>query len=379
MTEEEKPLTREDVLKMIEEHGGTAEGLDLSRRNLRGIDLSSPEEGPCLDLHGIVLKDANLQNADLCRTNFQKAIFDDANLQQAKIWDAKLQKAHLSSANLQEAQLYDAKLQGAFLIAAKLQKAELFLAKLDHAFLIAANLQDAKLYAASLQHAFLSAANLQKADLSGANLQCTDFSLANLQEANLRGAKLSKATLYGAKISPETRLENVDWGADYILGDEQEVEQEKDKDKKREQLRQAESVYRILKQWHTQAGMYDIAGEFYFREMTVRRKTTNWRPNPLPRAWSKFLAVLCGYGEKPLRVVASAAVVVFGLAGIYSVSALTFPSSLYHSVVSFTALGYGLGVSNVDGWVKALGAAEAFMGVFMMALFLITFVRKMTR
>jgi hypothetical protein len=77
--------------------------------------------------------------------------------------------------------------------------------------------------------------------------------------------------------------------------------------------------------------------------------------------------------------VASAAVVVFGLAGIYSASALTFPSALYHSAVSFTALGYGLGASNVDGWVKGVGAAESFIGIFMMALFLITFVRKMTR
>ena len=39
MTEEEKPLTREDMLRLIEEHGGP-EGLDLSGRNLRGIDLS---------------------------------------------------------------------------------------------------------------------------------------------------------------------------------------------------------------------------------------------------------------------------------------------------------------------------------------------------
>jgi hypothetical protein len=53
--------------------------------------------------------------------------------------------------------------------------------------------------------------------------------------------------------------------------------------------------------------------------------------------------------------------------------------SLYYSAVSFTALGYGQWAPEPTGWVKGLGAFEAFIGVFMMALFLITFVRKMIR
>jgi len=287
MTQEEKPLTREEVLKMIEEHGGP-EGLNLSLRNLSGIDL-------CGDIN----------------------------------------------------QLLD--LQGIMFVAAKLQ-------------------------GANLNHANLRGAILAQAELQGAS-----FLYSDLQGADFRDAVLHKVWLYGAKISQETRLDNVDWSAKYILREEEGALKGIEK-YKGIRLGQALDVYRTLKQWHTQAGMYDIAGHFYFREMTVKRKVLKWWPNPLPRAWSKFLAVICGYGERPLRVVASAAVVVFGIAlGIYTASALTFPSSLYHSVVSFTALGYGLGVSNVDGWVKAVGAAEAFMGVFMMALFLITFVRKMTR
>jgi hypothetical protein len=316
MTEEEKPLTREEVLKMIEEHGGP-EGLDLSGRNLTGIDLS---------------------------------------------------EIHLSGANLQEAHLSRANLEGAELVGTNLQGAWLSLARLERANIASANLQGAS----------INETNLENANLAGANLQNAKLRMANLRGSRLLQANLQGAVLWNADFTGAT-LDDIKWSPKYIVGDEEELEEEAHKHMKCYLLGYVASVYRTLKRCHNEQGLYNLAGEFYFREMTVKRKALQWWPNPLPRAWSKFIAVLCGYGERPLRVVASAAVVVFGLAGIYSASALTFPSSLYHSVVSFTALGYGLGVSNVDGWVKAVGAAEAFIGVFMMALFLITFVRKMTR
>lgn len=351
MTEKEKPLTREDVLKMIEEHGGP-EGLDLSGRNLEDIDLSELYLGS-IDLH----------SATLTRANLVKTILASANL------------------------------IGANLIAASLIGAELLFCRMQEADLFEANLQAAKIHRSSLQGADLRDANLEGALFSETNLQGANLGYTNLPGANLGTSKLSKAYLRGAEISKETVLEDVDWGPKYILGEEESGH-----------FGSARDVYRILKQWHTQAGMYDIAGEFYFREMTAQRKAfwsgivsirpiaelvklRWWRSllrallpkRPLHWAWSTILNMTCGYGERPLRVVASAAVLVFGLAGIYSASALTFPSALYHSAVSFTALGYGLGASTTHGWVKGLGAAEAFMGVFMMALFLITFIRKMTR
>jgi len=82
VTEEEKPLTREDVLKLIEEHGGP-EGFYLAGKNLGGISLAGmPDE--ILDLHGIFLNWANLQGANL----------EFANLQGANLVHAKLQEAH---------------------------------------------------------------------------------------------------------------------------------------------------------------------------------------------------------------------------------------------------------------------------------------------
>ncbi|MBE9502531.1 MAG: pentapeptide repeat-containing protein, partial [Chloroflexi bacterium] len=237
MTEEEKPLTREEVLKMIEEHGGP-EGLDLCGRNLEGINLSSETKNEeflhlpsiiiskgvkPLDLHGIVVIGANLQQAEL------------------------------SGANLQGANLFKAKLQGAFLIDA--------------------NLRRAYLSSAELQGALLWHADLEGATLEYAELQGTELKEANLKGANLEYATLRGAYLEGFTIDSNTKLQNVDWGHDYMVREEKE-----------RWFQAAQGIYRILKQWHTQAGIYDIAGEFYFREMTVKRKALRWWPNPLPRA-----------------------------------------------------------------------------------------------
>lgn len=77
------------------------------------------------------------------------------------------------------------------------------------------------------------------------------------------------------------------------------------------------------------------------------------------------------------------AAVVFGLAGAYHLwgtfNSSSFSDALYYSATSFTALGYGQWAPQPIGWAKGMGVAEAFIGVFMMALLLVTFVRKWTR
>jgi voltage-gated potassium channel Kch len=56
---------------------------------------------------------------------------------------------------------------------------------------------------------------------------------------------------------------------------------------------------------------------------------------------------------------------------------LEFFNSLYFSVVTFTTLGYG-DISPV-GVARFIAACEAFLGSFTMALFVVVFVKKMTR
>jgi len=315
-------LARKDVVRLIEEHGGP-EGLDLRQADLHQADLSA------LDLH--------------------EAKLSQANLEQAQLHNANLQQAELHNANLHAADLRWADLQGATLGFAQLERADLLEANLRGAFLSAANLYRARLTYADLRGAYL-AARLEAADLRGADLRAARLAYANLREADLEGAK---------------------WG-DYVLGDE--IAREFD---------EAASAYRALKQRHTESGMYDIAGEFHYREMEVRRKLAR-KERRLPYALSlNALCFLYGYGERPERVIAWAAAIVFGLALVhwmFGTVSVAFPDALYYSAVSFTALGYGAWAPEPQGWAgRFLGVGEAVMGVFMMALFLVTFTRKMTR
>jgi len=336
-------LTREDVLRLIGEHGGP-EGLDLSERNLREADLSG------LDLHEANLSWAKLEGADL----------RGANLQGAHLWRADSHGARLYEANLQRANLYEANLQGANLSHANLQGA----------YLRSANLQAANLRVANLRGADVSDANLQGGDLRWAGLGGADISHANLQGADLRRADLRRASLADASLR-DANLDGARWG-DYKLGEESEGK-----------FREAFSVYRALKQQHTEAGMYEIAGEFFYREMEARRKLSRQKRH-LPHALSMYsLRFLYGYGERPERVIGSATVIILGLAIVHwllGTVAGGFVEALYYSAVSFTALGYGQWAAEPQGWAgRFLGVGEALMGVFMMALFLVTFTRKMTR
>ncbi|MFC1944861.1 ion channel [Chloroflexota bacterium] len=168
-------------------------------------------------------------------------------------------------------------------------------------------------------------------------------------------------------------LRHVGWGPKFILGDELA-----------KRFIDAAEAYLALKNWHTQAGLYDIAGQFYYREVEAKRKSWNWRKDYWPKLLAWVFRVLCGYGERPFRVVLSAMVIIFGLAGIYTAlgnfASDSFLGYLYYSVVSFTALGYGSWIQQEpQSWAKGVGAAESAIGVFMMALFLITFTRKMAR
>ena len=91
----EKPLTREDVLRLIEENGGKTVGLDLSGKEFEsGIDLSK------LNLSGIILEGASLT---------------DAHFEGSALLGAHPEGADLSFAHFEGAELFFTYLEGAFL------------------------------------------------------------------------------------------------------------------------------------------------------------------------------------------------------------------------------------------------------------------------
>jgi hypothetical protein len=159
----------------------------------------------------------------------------------------KLNKLNLDGINFENSQLKGANLSLSYLRRANLWDAYINEADLGLAHLEGANLQDAH-----LENADLIGAYLEGAELRGTHLEGADFRFANLKNIHL----------YGASISSNTRFQDVDWG-NFILEDE---------DKKDASYLEAMDSYRILKQWHTSVGLYDIAGIFFYREMEAKRK-----------------------------------------------------------------------------------------------------------
>lgn len=254
-----------------------------------------------------------------------------------------------------------------------LKKAK-FPTSLKHEIVEGADLRGTHLENADLTKAHLERAELHETHLEGANLREAHLEDALLWDTHLEGANLMSTHLQGAnlmrtKFSHDVSLEDVDWG-NYILGEEKDG-----------YFDAAVDTYRRLKQWYTHAGYSDIAAKFYYREKEAGRKALKWRSKhrlALEASYRFF-----GYGERWRNILLWIAVVVFGFAAAYyfrgSFSSSSFLDTLYYSAASFTALGYGQWAPQPTGWAKYVGAVEAFIGVSMMALLLVTFVRKWTR
>ena len=214
-------------------------------------------------------------------------------------------------------------------------------------------------------------------------------------------ADLTK-TLYYRSFLDNIVFVHCIWPDNYIIFEEQEMNDENIN----LSFEQIETIYRDLKQNMQHHGDYLTAGEFYYREMEMRREKNNWKSKS--RWWLELYRFIAGYGEKPQLVIKNSFLVIFIAAfffffnGIirtnifpllektpyiidYSLHSINFNMQvltdfgycLYYSIVTFTTLGYGdihpLGFSHV------IASVEALIGAFFMALFVAVFVRKMAR
>lgn len=241
----------------------------------------------------------------------------------------------------------------------------------------------------------LTHSDLYRADLSGAhlfslNLTETSLMKANLSRANLHRANLTNANLLGTNFDG-ARLDNVEWGERILQ--EHQADKAESKAQKLDYWEQAEEIYRNLRKATELAGLFESAGHFFQREMVMRRfQMPFWS---LPRLFSKMVDLFCGYGERPARVIVFSVIAIFGFATAYWLFGIAqgeigyemgagfernlqhFFSCTYFSVVTFTTLGYG--DITPHGIARAIAAVEAFIGSFTLALFVVVFVKKMTR
>jgi len=263
--------------------------------------------------------------------------------------------------------------------------------------LMRANLEDAYLMELDLSHANLERANLvdghtYAVNLTGANLLKADLRSANLRESKLAGADLLGANLDGAD------LDLASWGENCVIRSHALADQltsQGDEIGPQAQYQQAVEIYRNIRQRYEASGVTDIAGQFFYNEMVCKRmQMPKWS---IRRFWSWLVDIICGYGEDPIRVLGFSVAVVLGCAVMFCLTGIghgdniyafhltngfsedleIFAISVYYSIVTFTTLGYGDMVAL--GWGKGLAAMEAFAGVFLNSMFLLTFAKKMVR
>lgn len=243
----------------------------------------------------------------------------------------------------------------------------------------------ADFYHANIRGGHLFNINLRKASIMKADCKDANFNCANFEETNLLGVKW-----VGSKF------ENVSIGKKIIqeLYAKQAIKQGK-VEESNDFLQQAEEIYRDLRKHAEQEGIFTLSGFFIHKELTMRR--LQLPRYSAKRFMSKLIDVFCGYGEAPLRIIGLSVIIIFICAVLYSFTGLDYQgtihqisrdqsmtenisllfSSIYFSVVTFTTLGYG--DFNPIGLSRAIAAIEAFTGSFTIALFVVVFVKKMTR
>ncbi|MGI2258734.1 ion channel [Shewanella sp. GXUN23E] len=238
----------------------------------------------------------------------------------------------------------------------------------------------ANLCGAHLFHLNLTDANLMKADLRDANLHLANVDNANLLGVKWNGAKIENLQVGSALMQERLADQAISVGEDDIARDYYE---------------QAEEIYRDLRKAAEREGLFGMSGDYIRHELTMRRYQMPKLSSE--RLISKLIDLFCGYGEAPMRVIGFSMVLILFCAVCYFFTGLNFggnihifqPNSsieqlanlffncLYYSVVTFTTLGYG--DFTPIGYSRAVAAFEAFTGSFTIALFVVVFVKKMTR
>ncbi len=303
------------------------------------------------------LADADLSDMELDGANLSEAVLDgaelfDSNLANTNLKMATMRGADLSGANLGGAELYKADLREASLIGADLSGA--YLAEAD---LTGADLRGVKLEGADLGGADLTDTNCSEADFTGASLVRSRLARTDLRNANLAHADLSTMR-YGSFRSMKGRFYGIR-GLDSCFGNAIFVRDAKDQD-------YLDTLERSIAATSSP---------------TIRRWKTLWF-----RAWG-----FIDYGRSLSRIFLYAFTMAMAFGFVYFCdqkfvwgllsysSAATSPlSPFYHSIVTYTKLGFGY--MTPQHWLgEILLVSEGILGYVTLGLLLSILANRVAR
>ncbi len=415
---------------------------DLRRARLDGADMGWSELNEAnlrsANLNGTNLERAKLQTADfteakLDRANLsmadaREANFDSVSLREAKLIAANLEKANFAYADLEGADLSLAYLQDSYFTSASLKRANLTRTHLENTDLYEADLNDANLFAAHLDGAALKRASLRKAnlsaavlrqaylkhaDLSGANLQEAYLLESNIEDADLREADLTDCHFRSAKLSAitndGTKFGQSDNGmkkspypkrfSDWLfLPYSRLTKVERDNVNPTDARAQSHQVRMLFRD----NGLFSKAA--VYSEQENYWKTRQYR---IEEKWRRYLGRLIfferfmGYGERPFRVVLTGLMMIVAFGFFFLASGIVMDGriinyssiggipalyqvlhdlwlSILFSIQCFTTLGL-LVIRPANELSLTLASIEGLLGFFIIALWIVVFVRKAIR
>ncbi len=251
--------------------------------------------------------------------------------------------------------------------------------------------------------AYFRDVTFQNADFRGVTFQDADFRgatfhrklelfLENVKRIDLRYTEFLFRSFITADLTNalfhRAFLENVafidcTWPRNYIIYEEGHM-----KDKMIYlSFNKLEAIYRDLKQNMQRHGDYTTAGELFYREMEMKRKGTS---KMRERGGLTLYKLLAGYGERYWNIATVSVSIILMFALLYGTTdclqySIENPrlhkeiiDVVYFSFVTFTTLGLG-DITPLTSLGKILICCEAIVGAFMIAVFVVVFVRKMAR
>lgn len=372
---------------------------------------------------------ANIELANFSETKFEKVDFSEAIFDSVSFSKVDFEEAHFMGVKCDSVRFSKAKFREVFFTGATFRWVDFSETNFEVADFTGANFQEAYFTKARFGEVYFVEANFGEADFTRAKFQKATFTgaqfrkMVNFSEADIKielnfekailnralfdKTNLTKIRFYSAFIETAI-ISRAIFGNKCFIEEKEAISMEeklkesfscwkmfllrKDKEKIKkfrlvaEKFREAEDVYRNVKLSLQNEGDYETAGEFYYKEMLMRRKRAFYEGRFLYWILSNIYSKLCGYGEKPLRVILSAFITILFFGTLYwlmdAITGEGFSGSVfdyyYFSVVTFTTLGFGdIHPATFPGKLAAM--AEALIGAFMMALFVLVFGRKMLR